>query len=205
MATEINNVQPYYKGTQHMVGGDTFEPQRTNNFELRFEDLEKLESAFGRPYTNVGKQITLAVESVGDLQQSIDALAVSYGNNAITFAGKPTLSNLSISVRDFIGLNTERILEAWSRLVYDKYNQTVGMAKNYKKRAYLIQYTSDYSSCRMWQLEGCWPGTITYGGYNNDSNDIRKISFDLHVDFAYPLDDTTVDTAAGTSGLAFNA
>ena len=32
MAKAINQITPYYRGAQHMVGTDTFEPQRTNNW-----------------------------------------------------------------------------------------------------------------------------------------------------------------------------
>ncbi len=195
MAYPINQIQPYYRGAQHMVGTNTFEPQRTNNFEVRFEGLDELVSSTGSyKYTGCGKAITLSVATAGDLNQSIDAIPVSYGNNAIKFAGKPTLNSISISVNDFIGLDTERILEAWSALVYNKNTQNIGKATDYKRRAYLIEYSPDYEVCKIWQLEGCWPGSITYGGYAQDNNNIRQISFDLHIDFAYALDTATVDT-----------
>lgn len=206
MAYKINQIQPYYRGAQHMVGTDTFEPQRTNNFEVRFEGLDELISSTGTmPYKNCGKAITLSVSSVGNLNQSIDALPVSYGNNAIKFAGKPTLNSISISVNDFIGLNTERILEAWSALVYNKNTQNIGRATAYKRRGYLIEYSPDYEICKIWQLEGCWPGSIDYGGYAQDGGNMRQISFDLHIDFAYALDNETVDTDYVYNDKAGNA
>lgn len=193
MANNTFNFEPYYRGAHHMVDNDLFEPQRTNNFEIRFEGLEKLVSANGKyTYEDCGKAITLSTANVGDLGQSIDAIAVQYGNNAIKFAGKPTLNNISVTVNDFVGLETERILEAWSALVYNKVDQTVGKATAYKHRGYLIEYTSDYKACKVWQLEGCWPGTITYGGYSQDGNAIRQITFDLNIDFAIPLDKASV-------------
>lgn len=187
--------EPYYKGAQHMVGTDVFEPQRNNNFEIRFEGLDTLTSSTGEvKYTDCGKAITLSVANVGDLGQNIDAIAVQYGNNAIKFAGKPSLNSISLTINDFIGLETERILEAWSALVYNKNNQTVGRATNYKKRGYLIEYSPDYEIAKVWQLEGCWPGTITYGGYSQDGGSIRQITMDLNIDFALALDSSKITT-----------
>lgn len=186
---------PYYKGAQHMVGTDVFEPQRTNNFEIRFEDLDTLVSSTGEmKYTDCGKAITLSVANVGDLAQNIEAITVNYGNNAIKFAGKPSLNSISVTINDFIGLETERILEAWSSLVYNKNTQTVGKASVYKKRGYLIEYSPDYEIAKVWQLEGCWPGTITYGGYAQENSGQRQITMDLNIDFALALDSSKITT-----------
>ena len=187
--------EPYYRGAQHMVGTDVFEPQRTNNFEIRFEGLDSLVSSTGEmKYTDCAKAITLSVANVGDLAQNIEAIAVNYGNNAIKFAGKPTLNSISLTINDFIGLETERILEAWSSLVYNKNTQKVGRATAYKKRAYLVEYSPDYEIAKVWQLEGCWPGTITYGGYAQENNGQRQINMDLNVDFALALDSEKITT-----------
>ena len=186
--------EPLHKAAQHMVGTDVFEPQRTNNFEIRFPNLNQLTSSQTMSkdnkvvYNDCGKAITLSVASVGDLSQSISAIPVSYGNNAVKFAGKPELNSISITINDFIGLETERILESWSALVYNKYDQTVGKASKYKQRAYLIEYSPDYEIAKVWQLEGCWPGDISYGGYQQDNNSIRQITMTLNVDFAFALD-----------------
>lgn len=186
--------EPLHKGAQHMVGTDVFEPQRTNNFEIRFPNLNQLTSSQTMSkdnkvvYNDCGKAITLSVASVGDLSQSISAIPVSYGNNAVKFAGKPDLNSISMTINDFIGLETERILESWSALVYNKYDQTVGKASKYKQRAYLIEYSPDYEIAKVWQLEGCWPGDISYGGYQQDNNSIRQITMTLNVDFAFALD-----------------
>jgi hypothetical protein len=180
---------PIALGAQHMVGKDIYEPQRTNNFEIQFPGLGTLVSAKGdMKFTDPGNKITLAVKSVGDLQQSIDAISVHYGNNAIKFAGKPTLNDISIGINDFIGMDTERILEAWSSLVYNKYTQAVGRASIYKTDAYLLEFAPDGTHVKAWKLEGCWPGTITYGGFNQEGANAREISMTLNVDFAYALD-----------------
>lgn len=191
--------RPITLGAQHMVGKDLYEPQRTNNFEIQFPELENLKNlqsdgTYGRTFNNAGNKITLSVKSVGSLNQSVDSMAVHYGNNAIKYAGKPTLNSISISVNDFIGIETERILESWSSLVYNKYTQTVGRASSYKKDAYLLEYAPDGTNVKVWKLEGCWPGSITYGGFDQQGGQ-REISFDLNVDFAYALDYTVTGTS----------
>ena len=186
---DLMKFSPSYLGAHHMVGNDTFEPQRTNNFEIQFPNLGTLVSAQGEmTFNNPGEAITLSVKSVGDLSQDIDSIPVHYGNNAIKFAGKPSLNSISISINDFIGLDTERILEAWSAKVYNKYTQEVGVASNYKTDAYLLEYSPDGKNVKAWKLEGCWPGTITYGGYNQEGASTREISMTLNVDFAFALD-----------------
>ena len=193
---------PITLGAQHMVGKDIYEPQRTNNFEIQFPSLGTLVSAGtgkngtgSMKFTDPGNKITLSVKSVGDLSQSIDAIPVAYGNNAIKFAGKPNLNNISIGINDFIGMDTERILEAWSSLVYNKYTQAVGRASIYKTDAYLLEFAPDGTNVKVWKLEGCWPGTITYGGFNQDGGSTREITMDLNVDFAYALDYENNDAA----------
>ena len=189
MAYDTNAFRPITLGAQHMVGKDIYEPQRTNNFEIQFPALGTLVSAQGgMKFADPGNKITLSVKSVGDLNQSIDAIPVQYGNNAIKFAGKPTLNNISIGINDFIGMDTERILEAWSSLVYNKYTQAVGRASVYKTNAYLLEYAPDGTNVKVWKLEGCWPGSITYGGFNQDGGSTREITMILEVDFAYALD-----------------
>lgn len=189
MSIDTMNFTPSYMGAHHMVGNDVFEPQRTNNFEIQFPNLGKLTSAQGgMEFENPGESITLSVKSVGELSQNIDNIPVHYGNNAIKFAGKPSLNDISITINDFIGMDTERILEAWSSLVYNKYTQKVGRASIYKTDAYLLEYAPDGTNVKAWKLEGCWPGTISYGGYSQDGGSIREITLTLNVDFAFALD-----------------
>ena len=69
--------------------------------EIVFNNLGPLVSAQGNmKFNDPGEAITLSVKSVGDLSQDIDAIAVHYGNNAIKFAGKPSLNSISISINE---------------------------------------------------------------------------------------------------------
>lgn len=192
MATASNSsFRPYQYGAYHMIGNDNWEPQRTNNFEIHIYGLDSLTSAdkgLSMP-SNAGKFLTLSIDSVGDLGVNIDALNVDYGNNRIHFAGKPDYSTISLSFNDFVGLETERIIAAWHKLVYNPKTQQIGRASVYKKPAHLLEFSPDGDYIKCWELHGCFPTSVSYTGYNQSSADIRKISVTLSIDYAIPLDD----------------
>lgn len=192
MATASNSsFRPYQYGAYHMIGNDNWEPQRTNNFEIHIYGLDNLTSAdkgLSMP-SNAGKFLTLSTDSVGDLGVNIDALNVDYGNNRIHFAGKPDYSTISLSFNDFVGLETERIIAAWHKLVYNPKTQQIGRASVYKKPAHLLEFSPDGDYIKCWELHGCFPTSVSYTGYNQSSADIRKISVTLSIDYAIPLDD----------------
>jgi hypothetical protein len=192
MATASNSsFRPYQYGAYHMIGNDNWEPQRTNNFEIHIYGLDSLTSAdkgLSMP-SNAGKFLTLSTDSVGDLGVNIDALNVDYGNNRIHFAGKPDYSTISLSFNDFVGLETERIIAAWHKLVYNPKTQQIGRASVYKKPAHLLEFSPDGDYIKCWELHGCFPTSVSYTGYNQSSADIRKISVTLSIDYAIPLDD----------------
>lgn len=192
MATASNSsFRPYQYGAYHMIGNDNWEPQRTNNFEIHIYGLDSLTSAdkgLSMP-SNAGKFLTLSTDSVGDLGVNIDALNVDYGNNRIHFAGKPDYSTISLSFNDFVGLETERIIASWHKLVYNPKTQQIGRASVYKKPAHLLEFSPDGDYIKCWELHGCFPTSVSYTGYNQSSADIRKISVTLSIDYAIPLDD----------------
>ena len=192
MATASNSsFRPYQYGAYHMIGNDNWEPQRTNNFEIHIYGLDNLTSAdkgLSMP-SNAGKFLTLSTDSVGDLGVNIDALNVDYGNNRIHFAGKPDYGTISLSFNDFVGLETERIIAAWHKLVYNPKTQQIGRASVYKKPAHLLEFSPDGDYIKCWELHGCFPTSVSYTGYNQSNADIRKISVTLSIDYAIPLDD----------------
>ena len=87
---------PYKLGAYHMIGNDDWEPQRTNNFELIIPNLGQLysiDTGLAMP-GNASELLTLSVKSVNAPGTNIDALKVSYGNNSINFAGKPSYTDV---------------------------------------------------------------------------------------------------------------
>lgn len=181
---------PLHLGAYHMIGDDNWEPQRTNNFEIQFPNLGQLTSidtGLALP-GNASDLLTLSVKSVSYPSTNIDKLTVQYGNNSVNYAGKPTYGDVEIVVNDFIGIQTERIIMAWSKLVYNPKNETVGWASQYKRDGYLLEFSPDGTVVRRTQLQGCFPGTVSPGNFDNENNSIREISVTFYVDKVVPLD-----------------
>jgi len=181
---------PLKLGAYHMIDRNEWEPQRTNNFEIVFPnlgDLTSIDTGIALP-GNASDLLTLSVKSVGYPSTNIDKLTVYYGNNSINFAGKPSYTDVEIVVNDFIGLQTERILMAWSKKVYNPKTETIGWATDYKRDGYLLEYAPDGTNVRRVQLRGCFPGTVSPGGFDNSGNDLREISVTFYCDVAIPLD-----------------
>lgn len=192
MATATNSsFRPYQFGAYHMIGNDNWEPQRTNNYEIHIYGLDALRSvdkSIKMP-ANAGKFLTLSTQSVGDLGINVGIIDVDYGNNKIHFAGKPDYGTLSVTFNDYVGLETERIIAAWHKQVYDPKTQKVGRASVYKKSAHLLEFSPDGDFRKAWEVYGCFPSDVSYGGYDQSGGSTRQITVTLSIDYAIPLDD----------------
>lgn len=184
-------MNPLQLGTYHMAQSNDFEPQRNNNFEVQITGLSGLTTVDkGRAISsNAGNLITLSVASYSAPQINVSPINVSYGNNKIKFAGLPEFPDSSIVLNDYIGIGVEKILSAWQKLVYDPKTQKVGLASEYKKDAYLIEYAPDGTQARQWRLVGCWPSQLQLGDFNQEGNTVRQVTITLTYDYVIPLDD----------------
>src|SRR5574344_946340 len=97
--------------------GTTYEPQRTNNFELQFIDLGSIKKAGGQTYPqdikdalNNAEDMILSVKSAFNPSLSVSQLSVQYGNNTVKYAGIPSYSNGTVVWNDFYDRDTERVL-----------------------------------------------------------------------------------------------
>lgn len=174
-------------GAYHLADNPRlYEPQRSNNFELHVTGLDNLTSVYeGIGIKNAGEVIRLSVSKVGmpSFQQGI--IQVRYGNNIIKFAGTPDFTNTEIQLNDYIGADTQDILKAWQSLSYNVKTQKVGKAANYKKEAYLMEYTPDYELVRTWKLVGCWVANLTFDDYSYDATEKKMMSATIAYDYAY--------------------
>lgn len=182
-------------GAYHMIGDDSYEPQRNNNFEIHIYELNNLVyvdgSADNNPITQSLAQecLTLSAVSVGALSQEITPIEIAYGNTKVKYAGLPSVGNSEIVYNDYIGKKTERIINAWHGLVFNPETEKIGRASEYKKPAILIETAPDGSSSRVWQLRGCWPSSVNYGDYDYNGGAVRQIRLTLTYDIMVPLRD----------------
>lgn len=195
-------------GAYHMIGNDDYEPQRTNNFEVHIYGLGALDSVAGTKNkysaSNVQDCLTLAAVSFGGINTEVSVLEVPYGNTKAKFAGTPSVGNSDIVYNDYIGKDTERILAAWQALVFNPSTEEIGKASDYKKPALLIETAPDGSCSRVWQLKGCWPSNISYGGYDYNNPSVRQVTVTLTYDIAIPLDGTATNKG-DTAGFGFGS
>lgn len=185
-------------GAYHMIGedgihADDYEPQRVNNFEVHlygFQDLLRTVDAGIKIPANIAEDcLTLSAVSVGALNTNVGVIPVPYGNTKVKFAGVPEVSDVEIVYNDYIGKSTERVIAAWHALVFNPKTEKIGRASVYKRNGLLIETAPDGERARVWQLYGCWPSNVSYGGYDyNSGGSVRQINLTLTIDRMIPLD-----------------
>lgn len=182
-------------GTYHMANNPKmFEPQRANNFELQIMDIDDLVSAQAtmldadtERILNGEEIIRLSIDSASVPSYSQNAIVIDYGNNKMKFADKPTFNNLPLQVIDYIGANPKDVLMAWQKLSYDAKTQKIGRASDYKKTAYLVEYTPDYQVVRTWEIRGCWLSSLSYDQFQQTGGK-KNISATIEYDYAFISD-----------------
>lgn len=199
--TEITT-GPHQMGTYHMVNHAGFEPQRTNNFEVQIAGLDNLVNANGESIqmSNAGQLITLSVASYSAPQINLGNIPISYGNNKVKFAGLPEFPDSTIVLNDYIGIDIEYIISKWQSCVYDPVSQKIGLAKNYKKTAYLHEFDPAGTNVRSWKLLGVWPAQMQLGDFNQEGNAARQITLTLIYDQAIPESRDNDNTYRNISG-----
>ena len=109
------------------------------------------------------------------------------GNDVVKFAGVPTWNGGTITVADYVGLDTKSLLMAWLYKAYNPHTRKGGRMKDYKKTATLCEYTQDYELIRTWTIEGMFITKITEDDFDKENDGPRK----LNVEFVF--DRATVD------------
>lgn len=188
----INNALSSYhlsSGTERLV-----QPAKKNFFEFIIEDIDGLLSAGvseslaqSSDYLQDAQEIIrLAVHEVSVPHFTLSTLSIRKGNSVSKYAGVPTFSDGTLICTDYVGLEVKRVLEAWQNLAYNIVKDTGGRASAYKKNCTLIEYTSDHVPVRSWQLIGCWVRDLSEDSYNQESDDIQRITAAFEYDRAIP-------------------
>lgn len=181
------STEPVGIGTYYLTNDPQhYEIQRTNTFVFYVEGLNSELNIPDHDYAGTSPEdiLKISINSAQIPHFSQSAISVNRGNNTMKFAGKPEFSAGSIKLHDFIGAGTKEVLMAWQSKSYDVKTEKVGLASDYKKTAYLLEYTPDYQLVRGWKLHGCWISKISESEYSYDSNDKNMISVDIEYDKA---------------------
>ena len=186
-------------GTYYMYDNqDMYELQRTNSFEFIVTDLDNLrpsgDTSLEPTWGNAQQALRLSVTEAAVPHYSQEDLQVKRGNSTLHYAGMPTFTDGTFQFTDFIGAQTKDILMAWQNLSYNVVTEKVGVAGDYKKDCFLVEYTPDWQIVRTWKLYGCWISGLSEGNYNYESNDKRQITATIKYDRA-KIDMTSVIAA----------
>lgn len=163
-----------------------YEIQRTNSFVFYVEGLNGELQIPDHTYAQANAEdiLKISVNSSSVPHFSQNTIEVNRGNNTMKFAGKPTFGEGSIKLHDFIGAGTKEVLMAWQSKSYDVKTEKVGLARDYKKTAYLLEYTPEFQLVRSWKLHGCWVSGISESGYSYDNADKNMIDVTIQYDKA---------------------
>lgn len=166
------------------------EIQRSNNFEFIITNVDNIlragmtEGETNSTIENAQEILRLSVVSAPIPHYTQNPIEVRRGNSVMKYAGVPTFSNGSIVVNDYIGLDTKSVLMAWQNLSYNVLTEKVGLASDYKKDAFLIEYTPDYQEVRRWKLHGCWVSGLSESDYSQDNSEKHQITATIEYDRA---------------------
>ncbi len=161
-----------------------YEVQRTNNFEFFVANLPSGGDA--------SRDLTTAVETFALPTISTEPTELHLGNSSVKVAStKAVFGEGSLVLKDFIIADTEAIILAWQKLVYDVENDHFGFAADYKRQAKVIEYSPNGEYSRVWVLDGCWPSSADFGELNNEAGDKKQVTVTIQYDKAYRVMDNT--------------
>lgn len=182
-------------GTYHLANNpNIYEIQRTNNFEFIVSDIDGILRAGSESatYANAQEVIRMSVVSCPIPHFSQSVIDVKRGNTTLKYAGVPTFQAGTIVLNDYIGADTAGVLEAWQNLSYNVTTEKVGLASDYKKDCYLIEYSPDYQPVRRWIMRGCWVSGLSEDEMSNENNSKKTVRATIEYDRA-ELDVSGID------------
>lgn len=182
-------------GTYHLANNpNIYEIQRTNNFEFIVSDIDGILKAGSESatYANAQEVIRMSVISCPIPHFKQGVIPVQRGNTTLKYAGVPTFDAGTLQLNDYIGADTAGVLEAWQNLSYNVKTEKVGLASDYKKDCYLIEYSPDYQPVRRWIMRGCWVSGLSETGMSNEQNNKKEITATIEYDRA-ELDVSGID------------
>lgn len=187
--------------TYHLSTGTerAYQPAKKNFFEFVIEDLGDLlkpgveeNLAEDTDYISNGQEvIRITVHETSVPHFELATLSIRKGNSVVKYAGVPTFNAGTLVCTDLIGAQSKAVLEAWQNLAYNVVTDKGGRAykadgTGYKRNATLIEYTADHVRVRSWKLIGCWISNISEDNYNQETDDIQRVTCTVEYDRAIP-------------------
>lgn len=179
-------------GSYHLADNpELYEVQRENNFEFIVTGIDNIlrvgaEETDDNAYiTNASQTLRYSVVQASIPMFSQEPITISRGNSVMKAAGKPSFTDGSLVVNDFIGADTKSSLMAWQNLSYNVKTERVGNMADYKKTCYLCEYTPDYKLVRTWKMVGCWVSGLSEEAFNMEGSGKKTITATITFDKAF--------------------
>ena len=179
-------------GTYHLADNPSqYQPAVSNTFRLIVYGIDNMRRAGTRDeYVKGGTEIVdFSVRSVNLPSFQQGAVTINRGNSQVHFAGTPQWSDGSITIYDYIDADGKSVLQAWQAQQYDVLRDVVYRVATtgYKKKAHLIEYTSDNRMVRYWELQGCWITNLSESPFDStNGSSAREIQASIKYDRAIP-------------------
>ena len=183
----ITEISSYHLAVQPDLG----ETQKTNAGKFIVMGLDNLtDPVTGKLIPNASDILKQSIFSFQVPSFSQQPIEIRTGNTVIKSAGTPTFSNSTVSLHDYVGMETYNVLYAWQALSYNYKTKRVGLMSDYKKTAYMLEYTTDFSKVvRVWKLYGVFITSLAKDDFDVSANANEvKIRCDLSYDWAEPQD-----------------
>lgn len=180
-------------GSYHLADNpDTYEIQRSNNFEFVVTDLDNLikpgaeGTETNAKFTNAQEVLRFSTVGVPFPSFDIQTVSIRRGNSVMNAAGLPSFSQGSFQINDYIGCNSKDILLAWQYLAYNPVTEKIGRMSEYKKDCYLLEYTPDYSKIvRTWIVKGAFVTKVDQDSFDQENGNKRTVTATIVYDKAY--------------------
>jgi hypothetical protein len=131
------------------------EPQRQSNFEVHF---------YGLPNDAGVETLPMAIDTASLPNVTFGELEINHLNERAYIAGGITVETIPLVCKDFVNTDIMDIVDSWRLLVHNPANGRMGLARDYKKRGAIFLYGPDGGHERKFELRGCWPQAVNYGG-----------------------------------------
>lgn len=158
---------------RHMISNNSYEMQRTNNFEVVIDGL--------------GDEFTLCVTRCALPEISIEPIELAYGNSKCKVAGVIDYADGSLDCRDAIIPDIEKRLYDWFQEVYNADTGAIGWKTTYGRDVIVNQYGPDGTYVRSWKLFGAWISSFNPGEMDATNPDAKIISLTITYDRAVRL------------------
>ena len=144
------------------------------------------EPAFGNLFlvyfTVLPKVTPLYVESVSLPSMTWNDVKSNYFISERKFASSGTVADVSLSIKDFVEVDTAAQVYAWWLSVGNLTAGILNPPSAYKSSGVIILTDGRGNPLNTWTATGCWPKEVKFGEFAQGKNEIVKVDITVAVD-----------------------